>query len=119
MRLPRVRFTVRRMMVATAVLAISCFSEIWLARMGRLAGIYEQRALYHAQQERATRQAIDDQLAHIQRIVRYPEKDPVYLHLQQLQDKSPSADYHAAMSGKYELASRRPWQPVTPDPPPP
>ncbi len=73
MRLPRVRFTVRRMMVATAVLAISLFSGIWLARMGRLAGIYEQRALYHAQQERATRQAIEDQLAHIQRIARYPE----------------------------------------------
>jgi hypothetical protein len=119
MRLPRVRFTVRRMMVATAVLAISLFSGIWLTRMGRLAGIYEQRALHHAQQERATRQAIEDQLAHIQRIARYPEKDPSYLHLQQLQHKNPSADYHAAMSDKYELASRRPWQPVTPDPPPP
>jgi hypothetical protein len=119
MRLPRVRFTVRRVMVATAVQAISLFSGIWLTRMGRLAGIYEQRAVYHAQQERAIRQAIEDQWAHIQRIARYPEKDPLYLHLQQLQDKNPSADYHAAMSDKYELASRRPWQPVTPDPPPP
>ena len=36
--------------------------------------------------------------------MRYPEKDPLYLHLQQLEDKNPNADYHAAMSNKYELA---------------
>ena len=119
MRIPCVRFTVRRMMVAAAVVAIALFSGIWLTRMGRLAGVYEQRALYHAQQELTTREAIEDQLAHIRRIAMYPEKDPLYLRLQHLQGKNPSADYHAAMRDKYELASRRPWQPVTPDPPPP
>jgi hypothetical protein len=42
----------RRMMVTTAVLAISLFSGIWLKRIGSLTGIYEQRALYQAEQER-------------------------------------------------------------------
>jgi hypothetical protein len=119
MRLPRVRFTVRRMMVATAVLAISLFSGIWLTRIGHLTGMYEQRALYHAEQERATRLAIENTLDHFRRVVKDPEKDPVFQHLSRLQITNPRADYHAALREKYEVASRRPWRPVAPDPPPP
>jgi hypothetical protein len=113
------RFTVRQMAVAIAVIAIALASGIWLTRMGRLAGSYQQRAHQHVEEEREARRAVDDALAHIRRIAKYPEKDPMFRHLERLRDKNPRADYHAAMKDKYELASRRPWQPVTSDPPPP
>ena len=115
MQLLRVRFTVRRMAIAVAVVAVA----IWLTKIGHLAGVYEQRALYHAEKERATRRAIEDHLDEIRRILMFPEKDPKFQHLKGLQAKNSRADYHSAMKDKYELASRRPWQRVTPDPPPP
>jgi hypothetical protein len=119
MPLLQVRFTIRRMAIAVAVVAIALSMGIWLTRIGHLSGIYEQRALYHAQQERATRRAIENHLNHIRTVVRYPEKQPMFQHLERLLIKNPRADYHAAMRDKYELASRRPWQPVASDPPPP
>ncbi len=51
----RVRFTVRHMAMAVAVVAIALSWGIWLTRMGHLAGSYEQRALYHGEAERAAR----------------------------------------------------------------
>jgi hypothetical protein len=113
------RFTVRQIAIAVAVIAIAMASGIWLTRMGRLAGIYDQRAHHHAEEDRMARRAVEDGLVHIRRIVKYPEKDPIFRHLERLRDTNLRADYHAAMKDKYELASRRPWQPVTPDPPPP
>lgn len=72
-----------------------------------------------AEQERATRRAIENALDDIRRIAKYPEKGPMLQHLGRLQVINPRADYHAAMRDKYELASHRPWQPVATDPPPP
>jgi hypothetical protein len=113
------RFTVRQMTTVIAVIAIGLASGIWLSRMGRLAGSYQQRAHQHAEEELKARRAVDDALAHIRRIAKYPEKDPKFRHLECLRAKNPIADYRAMMRDKYELASRRPWQPVTPDLPPP
>ena len=43
MRRPRVRFTVRGLAIAAAMVALAVSLGIWLTRMGRLAGIYQER----------------------------------------------------------------------------
>ena len=44
MRLPRVRFTVRRLMVAVAVFAVGFGGVAWVASMRALSAAYERRA---------------------------------------------------------------------------
>jgi hypothetical protein len=111
MRLPRVRFTIRGMMVAVAVAAGLMAGSIGLARLRLLSSDYRARAEQHA--------GIEETLRHI---IASDESDtPV--------DISPGAglrsrrftaravaDYEAALRRKYERAARYPWLRVEPDP---
>jgi hypothetical protein len=48
MKLPRVRFTVRRMMVLVAVAGLTSGAMVWHGRMKRLSALYEMRASKYA-----------------------------------------------------------------------
>jgi hypothetical protein len=88
MRLPRLRLTVRRLMLAVAVVAL----VIWLGRIYQLRQMYLEKFL-------------DNELALLQLdsgISCYTED-----HMK----------WHQAMRQKYEHAARYPWLPVEPDPP--
>src|SRR5690349_21101085 len=58
MRLPRVRFTVRRMMVCVAIVAILLGTAIWTARLRRRAAHYRALAASWAAQERGQNNSV-------------------------------------------------------------
>jgi len=91
MRWPRVRFTIRRMMVAVAVVAI-VFA--WSAWMGRRAARF--RSLW---------------AEHINKVGMISSPKPWPHEVQGI--------YHLKMGEKYRVAALRPWLPVEPDPPEP
>ena len=103
---PRLRFTVRRMMVAIVVLAVA---------MAIVAGLQRRRALF---QRRAAeyRQKVSDTLWKAQcvrvnnRWTFDPRTDAAYFEL---------AEHFVAMQVKYEQAAARPWRVVSPDRPEP
>ncbi len=89
MPLPRVRFTVRRMMVAVAVAAcIFCLIE----RRRRFLIIVGRLRMPDA------------------RFLRHPGDADYVLRL---------ARWHDELQAKYEFAAAHPWLPVAPDPPAP
>jgi hypothetical protein len=91
MRWPRVRFTVRRMMVAIAVVAIYLGWSRWMERRSE-----RFRALW---------------VEHVNKIgvISSPRPSPHEVQ----------GYYHLKMCEKYRAAMNRPWLPVEPDPPEP
>ncbi|MDB5352838.1 MAG: hypothetical protein JWN86_4085 [Planctomycetota bacterium] len=99
MRLPRFRFTVRRMMIAVAIVA----GLIWagLELLGR-SERFLARSLEH----------VGD--AAMEGTLVITEDGPAYVGM-----KSEKARWHEAMRRKYDYYGRRPWLPVPPDSPQP
>jgi hypothetical protein len=103
MRLPRVRLTVRGMMLAVAIVAL----VVWGERMRRASSAYWERAEFYRYLLTTPRNnpppsegesvASTTEIAQGRRLIRYCE----------------------IMQAKYERAARRPWLPVEPDPPDP
>ena len=87
MRLPRVRFTVRRMMVAVAVVAV-CVT-IAVPYLSDLSQRYEAKANGHWLSRSAC----------------------------EAEGKSRLAAYYESLADKYHRAARWPFLPVAPDPP--
>jgi hypothetical protein len=112
MRVPRVRFTVRRMMVAVAVSGLLLGAEVARRRWA----YNRSMAHYHAREEGRMRLLLsggwitvtDEAGARKKlRIGRNIEREPVQRRL----------IYHALMAARHRRAARRPWLAVTPDPP--
>jgi hypothetical protein len=92
MRLPCVRFTVRRLMVAVAVVAVAAGGlHLWELRV-----LYLRTALLHEVLSSLFQEG----------------------HACAGRDPGRSA-HHQVLRIKYERAARRPWLPVEPDPPEP
>jgi hypothetical protein len=88
MRLPRIRLTVRRLMLAVAVVAL----VIWLGRIYQLRQMYLEKVL----DNKVALRQLDSGISC------YTEDH---------------TNWHEAMKQKYEHAARHPWLPVEPDPP--
>jgi hypothetical protein len=106
MRLPRFRFTMRKMMVVVAAVAV--VETLWIetARMSRRRLDYQLRSIGHgiAAARYDGRGVVS---------CRGPLEPPSAV-------RNPSrAAYHAAMSRKWADAAEHPWLPVEPDPPEP
>jgi hypothetical protein len=112
MRWPRVRFTVRRLMVAVAIVALAF--GVGTMRWRQLT--LRAKADHHERIEReqgGKQRAIED----LARAANTPE-----LAAQMRGDKAVHArieGYHARLKEKYRQLSARPWLPVAPDPPEP
>jgi hypothetical protein len=100
MPLPRVRFTVRRMMVAVAVVALALSGGVWAARMMALSKAYEARCYELA-------------------VMRRKEGGPSVNWGHGHRPLSARQEWLRQMSIKYRYASCFPWLPVEPDPPAP
>lgn len=99
--LPRPRFSVRRLMLAVALVAVALIFYIRVARpwYDRRSARFHERVSYHQTLwiwERGSRQ-----------------RGCVVIVTPQLRA------YHNAMAAKYDWAERYPWLPVSPDPPEP
>ena len=106
MKLPRVRFTIRRLMAAVAVLALVLAVADQLRRrresFQRSADVYRRKtgdAFMAAQITRSGNLFVWDR-----------RTSPAHEAL---------ADHYDALRVKYERAAAHPWRPVTPDPPEP
>jgi hypothetical protein len=127
MRLPHLRFTVRRLMVAVAIIAILIGVGLQIRqtiRFSRLAARYAEDGLFWRSQERNHR-ALGEKM-------RTASVDPeqgsgaaefwrpyIEYQAERVEKIKALADFHARMKTKYEAAARRPWFSVEPDPPRP
>src|SRR4051794_17412363 len=103
MRLPRVRFTLRRMMVAVAILSVACASPLIAKRSSE----YRELARFHEEREAYFSPGYD----HSGECSFPPSPPPSperQAHLRRI---------HARMKDKYFRAAYRPWESVAPDPP--
>ena len=98
---PLVRFTVRRMMVVVAIVAVLAGTACWLARR-------RVRFLAIAATHRASGFGIDPSS-------RYYDFPGDWA----LKEVSPRNRWHAEMSFRYRYAADHPWLLVPPDPPEP
>jgi len=96
MRLPRVRFTVRRLMAAVAVAALLISAYEWRSRMQRLSIVYHLQARNY-------------RVSHI-----YWGGDSIGKSRRRL---SPRESWAVEMETKWINAAAEPWLPVEPDTP--
>jgi hypothetical protein len=132
MRLPRVRLTVRRMMIAVAVVAILCGVGLQIRRairLSRLSAEYTRQAVnfaefestwrqserHHREREQELRKLVDDP----RQGVGGPEfwRRMAKGETDEAEKLKSLAEFHASMKSKYQAAARRPWIAVEPDPP--
>ncbi len=113
MRLPRVRFTVRHLMFAVAVVAAALASDRW----SRQSAEYRSQAEYHE-----SRLSI---LALVRETGGYPYCSlgisgiPLRYNSETAPLHAKCVSYHTRMLRKYQRAAFFPWLGVNPDPPPP
>ena len=117
MRLPVVRFTMRRMMIAVAIAAFLIGGGIEAARFKRLRASHLYDAAYHARREAEELRDVAHFVAHFDRARREGAanaKDRSFA----LMERSSRfrVEYHARLKRKYSRAANRPWQSVPPDP---
>lgn len=103
MRLPRVRFTVRRMMVAVAILALALTAYAGIerrrARLQRLAQFHWEKVAANS-------------------VVQADANPTIYRASASLRNRQ-LAHYHVNLAYKYANAARHPLLPVATDPPEP
>ena len=96
MKLPRVRFTVRRMMIAVMITAVL----IWAERLRRLSKGYEERA-----------ESLGWEVFGASEYSPHGPEDAAH--------QRALVNHYRMLEDKYNRASKRPWLPVEPDPPEP
>ena len=126
MPLPRVRFTVRRMMIVVALVAVLLGGASAVDRLTRRQAAFARRAVAWE-----TRREIYDGGVWELRCGRYAGDESILGKSGSYTPPTPEtravliARFHAlttycdAMKRKYERAAARPWYPVEPDPPRP
>jgi hypothetical protein len=112
MKLHRPRFTVRRMMVAVAIAAVST----WGAQAAFRWRDYRTRADVHASEQTRLRAELAPYVAFKGKSGRFPGCGTFQYSLMVDLER---AEWHALLEAKYRRASLRPWLPVAPDPPAP
>ena len=105
---PRLRITVRWMMVAVAVAAIFCAEPLRRCRL-----TYQRRASINANYARQFREAYEKRSLNVFAF----HHGPVFAASPALRLKW--AEYHENLSRKYERAASHPWETLPADTPPP
>jgi len=114
MRLPRVRFTVWRMMVAVAVVG----GLAGLARIGYQWRNYRERYLTNTAYERSWRKIVDEPMIFHHRS-RMTAEEVSRRTEDRREFRLRNVQYHAVLKRKYEYAMWHPWALLSPDPEPP
>jgi hypothetical protein len=109
MRLPRVRFTVRRLMVAVAIVGLLMGTGLWAVRMRTLSAAYRERA-FEFGGEPAVGRNLDFKVI---------TEDGEYISVHKDENYWLRREWGHKLAEKYRRLADRPWLPVEPDPPPP
>jgi hypothetical protein len=99
----RVRFRLRTLLIAVAVVAFGVAAVRWMHSMDAIATEYQRRALWHRMK------VADDHAL----MLRSPDDPPSGALLERRKA------YRSAMAEKWNRAALFPWLAVEPDPPPP
>ena len=110
-RLPRVRFTVRRLMIVVAIVGFC----VGYFAMWQRAALRRELATYHAIRAKNAKSWISDRKGGYFRPSYF--KDPQIAKVAAVYERM--MFFHQEMSRKWEDASRHPWLAVAPDPPEP
>jgi hypothetical protein len=107
MRAPRLRFTLRRMMIAVAAVAIL---------FGMTLGLWRRHLLFRRLADEFAKKAHAEMLKgfRVQRA-----RFPTDAELRMGEEHFRLTDYYEELTAKYERAAARPWFGVEPDRPPP
>jgi hypothetical protein len=134
MRLPRGRLTVRRMMIAVAVIALAFEAFLWAERIRARQASYRGWAAVHARhaqrwltlarrnEDQPDNPKLPPTLMADPEFRAHWEKGVAAWRIQRgpiIGAQRRNAAYHASLADKYERATSRPWLPVPPDPPEP
>jgi Tfp pilus assembly protein PilE len=106
------RFTLRGMMIAVAVIAVLT----WIAQAASRWSYYRTRAEHHAAELRNLNADLVPALEFRREMGYFPGCALGQTLFERVWDE---AEWHARLKSKYELAATRPWRSVEPDPPPP
>jgi hypothetical protein len=118
MRRPRLRFTVRRLMVAVAAIGGASGAYLGIMTEGRLAQAYRRRAAEHRMWEEVHRQS--GERFRMLWLEAVESKDPEHEDFRSTAEWDEARRrWHGELMRKYEYAASRPWLPVEPDPPEP
>jgi hypothetical protein len=110
MRLPRLKFTIRALMIAVAIVALGLGLWFQIQKWRRLAAVYQAEAARHAALETEyQRRLLWDLGPGHARPAWLAGVASLELHVA----------HHANLAEKYRDAADRPWWPAPPDPPPP
>jgi hypothetical protein len=108
MKLPRMRFTVRRMMVAVALAAFLLAGWLGVNELRRLSTTYRQKSALHANRQQTLRRGLDA----LPSASRGADLNTIVL-------AEAVIDHHRSWAARYEHASRRPWESVPAEAPTP
>jgi hypothetical protein len=109
MRLPRMRFTIRRMMVVVAVASVL---------LGITAGLLRRRDSLKRRAEYYARKASRELMSGMS-ITQATTFGPSPMEVRMQEAYFKLADHYTVLELKYKRAADHPWLPVGPDPPPP
>jgi hypothetical protein len=118
MTLPRVRFTLRRLLIMIALLAVLMAAGLEAARWSRLAQAYRQYAVGHA----AFRDLSLGEAEEYRSAYEHVNPADVRSRTELLESEAGErrlARHYDALDAKYRRAARFPWLPVEADPPQP
>jgi hypothetical protein len=106
------RLTVRRLMIAVAVVAFLFGGVTWTVRMRRLSSVYRGQAARYARNGQESLRSAN----HFERFyARSAQAEYVAPLVQYLRER---AEFEARLERKYRHAASRPWEAVPPDPSP-
>jgi hypothetical protein len=112
MRVPRMQFTLRRMMLAVAGAAVM----IWGVQTTSRWRLYRARAQHHALEHARLSAELAPALAFKQKHDSFPG---CALSQAWLETACERAEWNALLTTKYQRAAFHPWLPTEPDPPEP
>ena len=130
MRWPRPRFTMRRMMIVVAVIAVAMGVEV----MRRRHDSFRRKADFHAVEEKASLESIEDlrrdeqwarerlaspTMSNNETTIPMDLRDQIKQRRRELVAMKARTEWHARMGRKYAYAASHPWLAVAADPPAP
>ena len=114
-RIPRLRFTMRWLLVAVALVALGLGLAVESSRLRRLAATYRAIQARHAIREVWQRGQVEA-LGRMRRLMPQTHR---YGRVLETASSEALAAYHGGMARKYGEAAGRPWWSIAPDPLPP
>jgi hypothetical protein len=118
MQVPRARFSIRRIVIAIAIVAVAIAGAQTYRRWLDYKKRFRAYAAYESflREEYLWQQSLDDPQLELCGMVKWDKEDIRRFKAESARFDRENLDYFHRMSEKYALAMTHPWLPVEPDP---